>query len=127
MARRILPRHRGSCEERYIERVIDRREFITTTLGAAGIAVTGLVDAPAPFPPLPAPRQLAWHDLEFYGFVHFTVNTFTNRERGDGDESPRVFYRTDSDADYKVAAAKEGGMKGLILTCKQEDAISMEP
>jgi len=65
-----------------------RREFIMTTLGAglalAGVPLepTGLVDPPAPFGALPSARQLRWHEMEFYGFLHFTVNTFTNREWG---------------------------------------------
>ena len=39
----------------------------------------------------PAPRQLALQQMEFYAFVHFTVNTFTDKEWGDGTESPRHF------------------------------------
>lgn len=34
----------------------------------------------------PSKRQFLHQQLEFYAFVHFTVNTYTGREWGDGTE-----------------------------------------
>ena len=64
---------------------------------------------------VPSERQVAFQKTEFYAFVHFTVNTFTDKEWGDGTEDPEIFYPAKLDAGQWVSAIRDAGMKGLIL------------
>ncbi len=85
------------------------------------------ISPPAPHGPIPSENQLRWHEMEFYGFLHFSINTFTDKEWGYGDESPTLFNPTDFDANEIARIAKEVGMKGLILTAKHHDGFCLWP
>jgi len=107
---------------------------LALAVGAAGCAGPGESVSPAGPPPdivptavLPSPEQIAYQQMELIGFVHFTVNTFTDREWGYGDESPAIFQPDELDADQWASIAAEVGMKELILTAKHHDGFALWP
>lgn len=73
----------------------------------------------------PSKRQMIVQQMEFYGFIHYGMNTYTKREWGTGQESPDLFTLEWFDAKQVVKAIKDGGMSGIIYTAKHHDGFCM--
>ena len=85
------------------------------------------VSPPVAVQPAPNAQQFAWQQMEFYAFIHFNMNTFSNMEWGMGDESPRQFNPTALDCRQWAKVAKEAGMTAIILTAKHHDGFCLWP
>ncbi|HEY3282906.1 MAG TPA: alpha-L-fucosidase [Armatimonadota bacterium] len=91
------------------------------------VSTAAEVGPPPPLDPVPSVDQLAWQRGELTMFVHFTVNTFTDREWGEGTEDPSVFNPTHLDARQWAKTAKAGGFRIVILTAKHHDGFCLWP
>jgi alpha-L-fucosidase len=80
-----------------------------------------------PFYPIPSKSQLNWQNSEIVMFLHFGMNTFTDKEWGDGTENSQIFNPSNLDADQWVKIGKEIGFKYIILTAKHHDGFCLWP
>jgi alpha-L-fucosidase len=107
--------------------MISRRTFVAVAPAAIAATAARKIPAPQPYGAIPSAAQLAWHEMEYTAFLHFTVNTFTDKEWGYGDEDPNIFQPSRFDADAIALALKSAGVAGFILTCKHHDGFCLWP
>ncbi|MCH7769455.1 MAG: alpha-L-fucosidase [Bacteroidetes bacterium] len=77
--------------------------------------------------PVAKAEQLQWQEDKLAMFIHFGINTFTNKELGDGTENPQIFNPIDLDVNQWVKTAKSAGFKLIILTAKHVDGFCLWP
>jgi alpha-L-fucosidase len=85
------------------------------------------VKAPAPLGPVPSENQMRWQEMEYYAFVHFSLNTYTDQSWGYGNEDINLFNPEKLDCRQWARICKEAGMKGIILTAKHHSGFCLWP
>src|SRR3954468_14729916 len=103
-----------------------RRSLLAALASTAVAARSSAIFAPAARP-RPSPAQLEWQRDELAMFLHFGVNTFSDREWGDGREDPAIFSPSQLDARQWARTAREAGFRTLILTAKHHDGFCLWP
>ncbi len=108
---------------------VKRRDFLVAGAAAVGASacVSSMLREIPPFVPRPTRSQLWWQNAEMGLFTHFGMNTFSDREWGDGKETPSMFNPRAFDARQWARAAKAGGFKYVILTAKHHDGFCLWP
>jgi len=105
------------------------KHILSTLIFLTGIKFFAVaqVKAPLPYGPVPDENQMAWQQMEYYAFVHLSVNTYTDMAWGYGDEDPKIFNPKELDCRQWARTAKEAGMTGIILTAKHHSGFCLWP
>jgi alpha-L-fucosidase len=106
---------------------VTRRTFLLAGASLAGASAVRGLAASQPRRPRPSRAQLDWQRDELALFLHFGVNTFTDREWGDGKESPSIFNPGRLDARAWAKTARAAGFRAMILTAKHHDGFCLWP
>ncbi|MEO7934518.1 MAG: alpha-L-fucosidase [Chthoniobacterales bacterium] len=85
------------------------------------------VKPPAPYGPVPSENQMKWQEMEYYAFIHFSLNTYTDQSWGYGDEDVKLFNPKKLDAREWVRVCKESGMTGVIIVAKHHCGFCFWP
>jgi alpha-L-fucosidase len=85
------------------------------------------IEPPEPLGPVPSENQMRWQEMEYYAFVHFSLNTYTDQGWGYGNEDVSLFNPTELDCRQWARICKEAGMKGIILTAKHHCGFCLWP
>lgn len=85
------------------------------------------IQAPEPCGPVPSENQLRWQEMEYYAFIHFSLNTYTNQSWGYGNEDIKLFNPQNLDCRQWARICKEAGMKGIIITAKHHCGFCLWP
>jgi len=106
------------------------RQFVLPFMMSACIGVCCTAESatpPKPYGPVPTESQLRWHELEYYGLICYGPNTYTGQTWGYGNVAPAVVDPSNLDTDQWAMAARDGGMRGLILVAKHHDGFCLWP
>lgn len=86
-----------------------------------------LTTEPAPLYPIPSENQMRWQEMEYYSFIHFSLNTYTDQSWGYGDEDINLFNPEKLDTRQWARICKEAGMTGIIITAKHHSGFCLWP
>jgi alpha-L-fucosidase len=92
-----------------------------------GFAAVAQPTPPKPVGPLPSDNQLRWQKMEYYAFIHYSINTYTDMAWGLGNEDPKLFNPDKLDCRQWARICKEAGMKGIIFTAKHHSGFCLWP
>lgn len=112
----------------YCGKIINPMTFLKILL-FAGISLAACTDikAPVAFGPVPSENQMRWQEMEYYAFVHFSLNTYTDQSWGYGNEDINLFNPEKLDCRQWARICKEAGMKGIIVTAKHHSGFCLWP